>query len=404
MNVLLLFSIINILFTSVTAYAHLLTRMFTSREELPGKTILHYPKLSYHDLTEQDKFDLQWYVVGKSADFIKNKPYKRQVWHKNYVIWRNEDYKLRALDDVCTHKGASLAGGKIINDQVMCPYHGYEFNCNGTLTKVPGICFQPSPIYNLAKYPIVEYDGWVYINTYERSINNSVSKIQNPENSADFLSENDNPMVIDTTLYLSKVDHPANIQNSPEQNCSVVYLDMEYNCYSRILSENSLDVMHIAFVHTFGNAKRPNPTKEDPPKLIGKNHYKSTYYYEAGEDSMARKMFGVKDLIIENEFILPHTTIARVKFGDQVSTVVTFALPIGDNKSRLFVKTYRNFWKNHVGDVITRNTMLNTMLQDKVVVENIDPRFMDGKFNMRFDKLQNTYKSFYKKFIRPFDR
>ena len=404
MNVLLLFSIINVLFTSVTAYAHLLTRMFTSREELPGKTILHYPKLSYHDLTEQDKFDLQWYVVGKSTDFITNKPYKRQVWHKNYVIWRNEDYKLRALDDVCTHKGASLAGGKIINDQVMCPYHGYEFNCNGTLTKVPGICFQPSPIYNLAKYPIVEYDGWVYINTYERSINNSVSKIQNPENSADFLSENDNPMVIDTTLYLSKVDHPTNIQNSPEQNCSVVYLDMEYNCYSRILSENSLDVMHIAFVHTFGNAKRPNPTKEDPPKLIGKNHYKSTYYYEAGEDSMARKMFGVKDLIIENEFILPHTTIARVKFGDQVSTVVTFALPIGDNKSRLFVKTYRNFWQNHVGDVITRNTMLNTMLQDKVVVENIDPRFMDGKFNMRFDKLQNTYKSFYKKFIRPFDR
>jgi hypothetical protein len=39
------------------------------------------------------------------------------------------------------------------------------------------------------------------------------------------------------------------------------------------------------------------------------------------------------------------------------------------------------------------------MLQDKVVVENIDPRFMDGKFNMQFDKLQNTYKSFYKKFI-----
>jgi phenylpropionate dioxygenase-like ring-hydroxylating dioxygenase large terminal subunit len=217
----------------------------------------------------------------------------------------------------------------------------------------------------------------------------------NTKRSTQFVADD----IIDTTLYLSKSDHPANIQNSPEQNCSVVYLDMEYNCYSRILSENSLDVMHIAFVHTFGNAKRPNPTKEDPPKLIGKNHYKSTYYYEAGEDSMARKMFGVKDLIIENEFILPHTTVARVKFGDQISAVVTFALPIGDNKSKLFVKTYRNFWQNQVGDMITRNTMLNTMLQDKVVVENIDPRFMDGKFNMRFDKLQNTYKSFYKKFI-----
>jgi phenylpropionate dioxygenase-like ring-hydroxylating dioxygenase large terminal subunit len=373
--------------------------MFASREQLPGKTILHYPKLSYHDLTEQDKFDLQWYVVGKPSDFLTNKPYKCRVWNKNYVVWRNEDYELRALDDVCTHKGASLSGGKIINDQVMCPYHGYEFNCNGTLTKVPGICFQPSPIYNLAKYPIVEYDGWIYLNTYEPSVNTSFVKIENPKNSTELSTQFVADDIIDTTLYLSNADHPANIQNSPEQNCSVVYLDMEYNCYSRVLSENSLDVMHIAFVHTFGNAKRPNPTKEDPPKLIGKNHYKSTYYYEAGEDSMARKMFGVKDLIIENEFILPHTTVARVKFGDQISAVVTFALPIGDNKSKLFVKTYRNFWQNQVGDIITRNTMLNTMLQDKVVVENIDPRFMDGKFNMRFDKLQNTYKSFYKKFI-----
>ena len=43
--------------------------------------------------------------------------------------------------------------------------------------------------------------------------------------------------------------------------------------------------------------------------------------------------------------------------------------------------------------------MYNTMLQDKVVVEGIDSRFMEGKFNMKFDKLQNTYKSFYKKFI-----
>jgi hypothetical protein len=27
---------------------------------------------------------------------------------------------------------------------------------------------------------------------------------------------------------------------------------------------------------------------------------------------------------------------------------------------------------------------------------------MDGKFNMKFDKLQNTYKSFYKRFIHSF--
>jgi len=348
--------------------------MFSSKSELPANTLLNYPKLTYNELTEQDKYDLQWYVVGKSTDFVRNRPYKARIWNKNYVVWKNSDGNYTALDDVCSHKGASLSAGKIINNNIMCPYHGYEFNCNGTLSKVPGICFHPSPVYDLPKYDIVDKNGWVYINTMRR------------------------PHDANTTSF------EENIFVEPEiaQNCSVVHLDMEYNCYSRVLSENSLDIMHIAFVHTFGNAKRPNPSKEDPPKLVGKHHYKSRYYYEAGEDSMARKVFGVKNLIIENEFILPHTTIARVIFGDFVSTVITFALPIGENKSKLFVKTYRNFWQNNFGDVITKNTMHNTMIQDKVVVENIDSRFMDGKFNMRFDKLQNTYKSFYKKFIHSF--
>jgi len=361
--------------------------MFSSKNELPANTLLTYPRLTFNELTEQDKYDLQWYVVGKSNDFFRNKPYKARIWNKNYVIWKNSDGVFTALDDVCSHKGASLSAGKIINNNVMCPYHGYEFNSNGSLTHVPGICFHPSPVYDLPKYDVVDKNGWVYVNTMAKQCNSS-----NTSNSS--TSSNTS----------ATVDFEENIYVEPEiaQNCSVVQLEMDYNCYSRVLSENSLDIMHIAFVHTFGNAKRPSPIKEEPPTLVGKHHYKSRYYYEAGEDSMARKVFGAKDLIIENEFILPHTTVARVIFGEYVSTVITFALPIGENKSKLFVKTYRNFWQNNVGDMITKNTMYNTMLQDKVVVENIDSRFMDGKFNMKFDKLQNTYKSFYKKFIHSF--
>jgi hypothetical protein len=46
--------------------------------------------------------------------------------------------------------------------------------------------------------------------------------------------------------------------------------------------------------------------------------------------------------------------------------------------------------------------MRTTMLQDKAVVENIDMRYMEGKFNMKYDKLQNTYKTFYKRFVHRF--
>jgi hypothetical protein len=115
---------------------------------------------------------------------------------------------------------------------------------------------------------------------------------------------------------------------------------------------------------------------------------------------MVKKIFNIRNLKIENEFVLPHTTVARVIFDNYVSTVITFALPVSETKSKLFVKTYRNFWQNSAGNALTEKMMKTTMLQDKLVVENIDMRFMDGKFNMKYDKLQNTYKTFYKRFVK----
>lgn len=360
------------------SYSGAFLRMFTQKDGLPSKNLIEHPKLDYQELTGQEKYDLQWYVVGRSNNFLQNRPYPVQIWNTKYVVWKNRTGEFTALDDACTHKGASLSAGKICNGNVVCPYHGYEFDENGTLTKVPGICFRPSPVYNVNRYNVVEKNGWVYLNT---------------------MSAGEQALLREANASFNSTD---NIYTEPEieKGCSVVHLDMDYNCYSRVLSENSLDIMHIAFVHTFGNAKRPEPIREIPPALVGPNHYRSTYFYEAGEESVARKVFGVKELTIENEFILPHTTIARVIFGDYVSTVMTFAAPIGEDKSRLFVKTYRNFWQNQIGDMFTSNSMLTTMLQDKAVVESIDSRFMDGKFNMKFDKLQNTYVAFYKRFIR----
>jgi phenylpropionate dioxygenase-like ring-hydroxylating dioxygenase large terminal subunit len=362
---------------SINSFKFLLDRIFHDSLEDKRPNIIDYPKLDYHSLTPNDNFDLQWYVIGTKSDFSVNKPTKATIWGKNYAVWKTPENQYIALDDVCSHKSASLSKGKICNNNIVCPYHGYEFNSDGTLVKVPGICFKHSPIFDISKYQVVEKNGWVYLNTY---MNENMKETMN--------------QTFQENIF---------VEEEVVRNDSVVFLQMDFNCYSRILSENSLDVMHIGFVHSFGNSKNPRPIEQHPPKLVGPNHYKTTYLYESGEQSMARKVFGAKELLIENEFILPHTTVARVKFGEYISTVITFALPITENKSRLFVKTYRNFWKNNIGDMLTENMMYNTMLQDRVIVENIDQRFIDGNFNMKFDKLQNTYKTFYKRFIHKFD-
>jgi len=136
-------------------------------------------------------------------------------------------------------------------------------------------------------------------------------------------------------------------------------------------------------------------------------------------DSLVNKIFNFENVTVENEYVLPHTTVARVKFGEFSSTIITHALPISKFKTKLFVKAYRSYWCynlkgqekgvnyhlnrliNHLGDKVTENTMYNTLKQDKSIVDNIDKSSyidMHGKFSIVYDMFSNHYKNNYKKF------
>lgn len=327
--------------------------------------------------TVYDKYDLSWYVVGEANKIKTNEPYKVIVWEKEYVIWKTQNDRFHALEDVCPHKGSALSIGTIQNDRIICPYHGYEFSHTGNLTIVPGICFQPSPQYNVARFSVVEKHGWIYLNTYEIPW-----------------------FTTDTDLYeLNK-----NIFIEPEAmdpSMSTVFINKVFHSHPRIVSENSLDIMHIAFVHTFGNKAKPAPSYENPPKEVSPFHWRTSYVYESGANSMVSKIFKIKKIDIENEFALPHTTVARIKFGDGfVNTIVTAACPVNDRETILFVKSYRNFFCSALFYNIFYNIMVDTLNQDKAIIESIKKENMDGKFNMKFDKLQNTYKTLYKRLVK----
>lgn len=47
-------------------------------------------------------------------------------------------YKDRVLDNVCPHRGAMLSDGKLTNEKhILCPYHGWEYDMNGSLINIP---------------------------------------------------------------------------------------------------------------------------------------------------------------------------------------------------------------------------------------------------------------------------
>ncbi|MBP2624708.1 MAG: non-heme iron oxygenase ferredoxin subunit [Nitrosopumilaceae archaeon] len=74
--------------------------------------------------------------------------YKTKV-DGNEILIINDNGNFYAVDDMCTHAGASLADGKLEDGNITCDWHGAKFNYkNGELKKFS------SKIDNLRSYRI----------------------------------------------------------------------------------------------------------------------------------------------------------------------------------------------------------------------------------------------------------
>ena len=357
-----------------------------------------FPRLEYPN----DRGQLTWYPIGFSKDF-GIKPKKVTIRDVNYVVWKDKTtyYGIR---DCCSHQGSSFFLGETCKNTISCPYHGYIFDgSNGELVKIPKLPHVESNSHNIDCFKVVEKGDVVYFNTI-------------PIRNEEMRKEIDESKIFVEPEYYNR-DQRA------------VYLNEDFEHYAKFVSVNSLDICHIGFVHTFGNKKSPNPLHNSKVIKLSdfENHYKIIYEYIAGENSLVNKIYKFDNIIVENEYVLPHSTVARVLFGNFSSTIITHALPISKFKTKLFVKAYRNYWSydinniknqnillpllyliNIFGDKLTENTMYSTLKQDKSIVDFIDKsnyESMHGKFSIVYDIFSNHYKINYKRFYEdgPFN-
>ena len=76
-------------------------------------------------------------IVGKASDITPGKMIKASIDGRDILV-ANVEGNYYAMDDTCTHAGASLAEGKLDGCTVTCGWHGAQFDCkDGSLTKFP---------------------------------------------------------------------------------------------------------------------------------------------------------------------------------------------------------------------------------------------------------------------------
>ena len=76
-------------------------------------------------------------IAGKKDEIQPGKMHKISIDGRDIVVV-NLNGEFIAMDDTCTHAGASLSEGRIDGCKIVCGWHGAEFDCStGKLEKFP---------------------------------------------------------------------------------------------------------------------------------------------------------------------------------------------------------------------------------------------------------------------------
>lgn len=102
-----------------------------------------------------------WYVAATS-DEVGSALLGRHLLGRRVVLFRTSDGVVRALDDQCAHRGAPLSRGELVDDCLVCPYHGFTYDGSGACVRVPS---QPNVPYDarVRSYPVREQGPFIWL-------------------------------------------------------------------------------------------------------------------------------------------------------------------------------------------------------------------------------------------------
>lgn len=186
----------------------------------------------------------QWYVAAYSRE-ISEELFARTICDEPILFWRKEDGNVTAMSDRCVHRRypLSAAPSRLVDDQVVCGYHGFTYGADGVCVAVPGQKRVPRTA-RLTSYDVVEQDAFVWV----------------------WIADPANPTTADRAAIprVPWLDVPG---------WDVVSGMEPINCNYRLLVDNLMDLSHETYLHggyigTPEVAETPITTEVDEDKRI----------------------------------------------------------------------------------------------------------------------------------------
>jgi phenylpropionate dioxygenase-like ring-hydroxylating dioxygenase large terminal subunit len=162
--------------------------MRTQEKVLPGRRLETGPMCHELDLAPEDmsvdterywSLDYQqrelhglwlkvWQVACRVDDVAKPGSYfEYRLFDQSYLIVRGKDGKLRGFVNACRHRGNQLCNGRGTASQLVCQFHMWKYDLDGTLLKISDEdTFFPmdKSALGLLEVPVDTFAGFVFLN------------------------------------------------------------------------------------------------------------------------------------------------------------------------------------------------------------------------------------------------
>ena len=79
-----------------------------------------------------------WMPIACTGELTEQKPIKAvRLLGEDLVVYRDKARRYGVVGEQCPHRKASLAFGRVDEDGIRCPYHGWKFDCTGKCLEMP---------------------------------------------------------------------------------------------------------------------------------------------------------------------------------------------------------------------------------------------------------------------------
>ncbi|MGI9329676.1 MAG: Rieske 2Fe-2S domain-containing protein [Gammaproteobacteria bacterium] len=257
-----------------------------------------------------------WYPVCKADELTPDEPRRVELLGLRFVAFRDSAGDPHVLSDTCIHRGGSLSRGKLADDCVECPYHGWRFAGDGNCVRIPSMAEGKTPPARakVDSYPVQEHYGIVFAFLGD-------------------LPEDERPPVCPVAEYG---------QEGWRANEIAI---LEIDCYFERSMENGLDPVHNQFVHP---AQGFPPMLEDTLKMR-REDWGNGFWVNFGLPDLSRTTLATDENTRPGEFRAgswfhgPNTLVTSI-FINKDSNMVQyfFEAPVNDNQTRIYFLNMRN--------------------------------------------------------------